>query len=127
MIVDGEGIVKVDGKAVEDELKRNYEEDENIDLKAIPAEGWEFSGWEDFEENGMETSVTMKNDTEITASFEEVDDKKEKNEKEDDEDSEEGASSILRSSVFRKVLIGVLTILAGATVILYWKYDEKLF
>jgi len=69
--IEGEGTVEIDPD--EDEYKTGSE----IDLTAIPDDGWEFVEWtRDVPEGeeGEEITITMDEDREITAVFEEEDD-----------------------------------------------------
>ena len=63
---DGQGEVEVDPDQEE------YDHDTYLDLEAIPEEGWRFVEWEgDYEGTDEEITITMDDDKDITAVFEE--------------------------------------------------------
>jgi len=65
--IDGEGDVDVDPD------QEGYEENTNVTLTAISEDGWEFVEWTgDYEGTETEITITMDDDKEITAVFEEV-------------------------------------------------------
>jgi len=64
--VDGEGKVEVDPD------QQGYEEDTDVNLTAVPEDGWYFVEWTgDYEGVETEIMITMDEDKEITAVFEE--------------------------------------------------------
>ncbi len=64
--IEGEGEVEIEPEQDE------YEEGTEVELEAIPDEGWEFVEWTgDYEETDEEITITMDEDKEITAHFEE--------------------------------------------------------
>jgi len=68
--VEGEGTVEVDGEVVETPYSEEYWEGTDVELNAIPEEGWEFNGWtgaHDSEEEQI--TVTMDEDKALTANF----------------------------------------------------------
>ncbi len=65
--VDGEGEVDANPD------QEKYEHGTEVDLHAIPDEGWEFIEWEgDYEGTEEEITITMDDDKEVTAVFEEL-------------------------------------------------------
>jgi len=67
---DGEGSVEIEPE------KAEYEHGEEVTLTAVPDSGWEFEEWTGDvpeEEEGEEITITMDDDKEITAVFEEED------------------------------------------------------
>lgn len=99
--VEGDGTVEVDGLEVEDGWTQTYDEETDVELEAIPGEGWIFQEWTgDYEGNDEERStinLTVDEDRDITAHFKE------------DEDEIPGFTSL--------ALVLGLTI----TVAIYWK------
>ena len=65
IIVEGEGEVDIEPDQVE------YEEGTTVTLTANPADGWELTGWQGTDEEGEEITLTMDEDKEITANFQE--------------------------------------------------------
>ena len=62
--IEGEGSVEIDPDQEE------YEEGEEVELKAIPDENWYFKEWTgDYEGTDEEVTITMDNDKTITAHF----------------------------------------------------------
>ncbi len=73
--IDGEATVEVDGEEVEDGWTGTYEDGTDVNLKAIPEEGWYFVEWTgNYEGTEEEMTITMDEDKEITAHFEEDED-----------------------------------------------------
>ncbi len=69
--IDGEGTVDVDGEEVEDGWTGIYEDGMDVNLKAIPDDGWYFEEWTgDKEGKDEEITITMDSDKLITAHFE---------------------------------------------------------
>ncbi len=80
-----------------------YDEGEEIDVKAIPDEGWEFVEWEgDYEETDKEITISMNEDKEITAVFEEP--------------SEEYRLTFVVEDELKETIEGVSVTLEGETV-----------
>lgn len=51
----------------------SYEEGEEVEVTATPADGWEFTGWSgDISSSDNPITVTMNEDTELTAEFSEI-------------------------------------------------------
>ncbi|MEF8835299.1 MAG: M14 family zinc carboxypeptidase [Candidatus Thermoplasmatota archaeon] len=71
--IEGEGTVEVDGEEVEDGWTQEYVDGTNVTLEAIPDDNWEFYEWKGTD-TGEEITITMDEDKEITAVFEEEDD-----------------------------------------------------
>ncbi len=69
--IEGDGTVKVDGEGVEDGWTGIYEDGADVNLKAIPSDGWEFVEWDGTDEDGDSITITMEEEKEITAVFEE--------------------------------------------------------
>jgi len=70
--IDGEGSVEIDGEEVEDGRTKTYEEGTEVELQAKPGEDRYFVNWTgDHESDEEEITVTMDEDKEITAHFEE--------------------------------------------------------
>ena len=67
----GEGTIEVDGEKVNEwPYNERYEEGTEIDLEAIPDEGYEFVEWTgDYEGTDEEITLTMDDDQEVTAHF----------------------------------------------------------
>jgi len=70
---DGEGTVEVDGQEVENWTKE-YVEDTDLTLEAFGEDGYEFDEWTETNETSEEITITMNEDMDITAVFEEVED-----------------------------------------------------
>jgi len=69
--ITGDGTVKVDGEVIEAPFEKNYERGEEAELSADPDEGWYFKEWEGIAEEDADITITMVEDKEITANFEE--------------------------------------------------------
>jgi len=72
----GEGTVYVDGDEVELPYEEEYFQGTEVELEAVPDEGYRFSHWEgdvheDYEEDA-EITITMDADKTLTANFEEI-------------------------------------------------------
>jgi len=68
----GNGTVKVDGQEVmEWPYEKAYEYSTDVELEALPEQGWYFDGWEGTDETGEEITITMDSQKELTAYFEE--------------------------------------------------------
>ncbi len=69
---EGEGTVEIDGeKIAELPYEQGYMDGDEIRLKAVPEEGWEFYGWTgDHESDEEEITVIMDENKDITANFE---------------------------------------------------------
>jgi len=95
----------------------SFDEGEDISLKAEPDEGWQFERWsEDIESDQTWLNLTIEEDLNITAHFEEYD------EDIDDEGSEEEGTSEGFLGIFTlldKFLILVLSMLAVIVIIKY--------
>ncbi len=73
--IEGEGIIEVDGDEVEDGRSEYYHEGTVVELSSISAEGWYFVGWTgDHESGSSEIELTMDEDKDVTAHFEEIED-----------------------------------------------------
>jgi len=68
--IDGEGTVEVDGEEIEDGWTGTYDDGTEIDLDAIPDDGWELEEWNGTDETGDSITITMDDDKDITADFE---------------------------------------------------------
>ncbi|MEF8874652.1 MAG: PQQ-binding-like beta-propeller repeat protein, partial [Candidatus Thermoplasmatota archaeon] len=67
--IEGEGEVEIDPDQTE------YEEGTEVNLTALPADGWKFKAWTgDYGSTEEEITITMDSDMEITANFEEKED-----------------------------------------------------
>ncbi len=72
--IEGEGFVEIDGTAVEVPYSEKYEEDTEIELRAVSDEGWYFDGWTgDSTETDEKITVIMDDDKEFKANFLEYD------------------------------------------------------
>ncbi|MEF8874969.1 MAG: CARDB domain-containing protein, partial [Candidatus Thermoplasmatota archaeon] len=69
--VEGQGAVEVDGKEVKLPYEEKYLEGTEVNLTAIPNEGWEFAEWTGIENTEENITIVMDKDKEITAVFEE--------------------------------------------------------
>ncbi|MFW5953508.1 MAG: InlB B-repeat-containing protein, partial [Candidatus Natronoplasma sp.] len=70
--IQGEGTVVVNGDEVNDRWDETFEEGTEVDLSASPDEGWEFIEWKgDYESTEKQVNITMEEDMDITAVFEE--------------------------------------------------------
>ncbi len=71
--IEGEGSVGVDGEEVETPYMEDHEEGTEVTLKSAADDDWEFVEWTgDYESEESEITLTMDQDYEITAVFEEV-------------------------------------------------------
>ncbi|MFP3871733.1 MAG: InlB B-repeat-containing protein, partial [Candidatus Aenigmatarchaeota archaeon] len=69
---EGNGAVEVDGERVESDWTATYEEGTEVELKAIPDEGYVFKEWTgSHEDEDVEITVVMDENKTITAHFEE--------------------------------------------------------
>jgi len=68
--VEGEGSIEVDGEEVEIPYEEEYEEGTEVNLIAVPTEGWGFVEWAGTDHTEEEINVTMDSDKNITAVFE---------------------------------------------------------
>ncbi len=71
--IDGEGAVEVNGEEVDNGWTGTYENGTEIEIVAISDDGWEFEGWVGSDETSEEITITMEENNEITAVFEEED------------------------------------------------------
>jgi len=71
--IEGEGTVEVDGQEVENWTKE-YVEDTDLTLEAFAEDGYEFVEWTETNETSEEITITMNEDMDMTAVFEEVED-----------------------------------------------------
>ncbi|GEM_PF-1188486 len=62
----GEGTVIVDGDVVETPFERNYEQGEEAEILAEPAEDWYFEGWGGIDEEDTSITITMSENVTIT-------------------------------------------------------------
>ncbi|MBS3790875.1 MAG: hypothetical protein KGY66_08190, partial [Candidatus Thermoplasmatota archaeon] len=69
--IDGEG------STTPAEGTHTYQEGDEVTIVATPAEGWEFVEWQGTDETGEEITITMDEDKDITAVFEEVEEEEE--------------------------------------------------
>ncbi len=70
--VQGEGIVVVNGDEVNDGGNETFEEGTEVNLTASPDEGWKFVEWKgDYSSTERHVSITIEEDMDITAVFEE--------------------------------------------------------
>ncbi|MEF8835149.1 MAG: M14 family zinc carboxypeptidase [Candidatus Thermoplasmatota archaeon] len=71
--IEGEGTVEVDGQEMtEYPYEKGYEESTEVELKAVSDKGWDFVKWTgDYEGMEKEMNITMDEDKNITAHFEE--------------------------------------------------------
>ena len=67
----GEGTVEVDGQEVENGWTKEYVEDTELTIEAVTEDGWEFDKWTGIDTTGEEITITMDEDMDITAVFEE--------------------------------------------------------
>lgn len=72
--ISGKGTVIVDGEEVKDDWTGVYKEGTEVHLEASPDDGWEFDEWQGTNETGKEITITIDEDKEITAVFEEDED-----------------------------------------------------
>ncbi|MFP4142822.1 MAG: InlB B-repeat-containing protein [Thermoplasmata archaeon] len=70
--IEGQGTVEVYGEEVEDGWTQEYVEGTELTLEAIPDEGYEFDEWTGTDQTGDEINITMDEDKDITAHFEEI-------------------------------------------------------
>ncbi len=69
--IEGKGTVEVDGTEFADGDTDTYLDGTDLTLEADPAEGWEFDEWQGTDETGESIIITMDEDKEITAIFQE--------------------------------------------------------
>jgi len=70
--IEGEGVVEVDGEEVGEGDTKTYYEGTEVGLKAIDTDYWYFIEWTgDYEETEKEITITMDDNKDITAWFEE--------------------------------------------------------
>ena len=100
---DGQGTVDIDPDQDE------YEEGTTVTLTANPADGWEFAEWQGTDETGETITITIDDDMEITAVFEEEEDPIDDDDDDDDEEETPGFT------------LAILAISAIAAVLLYRK------
>jgi len=67
--IDGEGTVEVDGDEFDHGDSDTFIENDDVDLVAIPDDGWEFDEWDGTDETGDSITITMDEDKTITAYF----------------------------------------------------------
>ncbi|MBS3781328.1 MAG: hypothetical protein KGY68_01825 [Candidatus Thermoplasmatota archaeon] len=72
--IEGEGTVELDGVEVEDGWTQKYEKSTEVTLEAIADDEWKFGEWQGTDETGDSITITMDEDIEITAVFEEEED-----------------------------------------------------
>jgi len=76
--IEGEGTVTVEWndntEVVEDSDTFNIAVDTDVTLTAEAEEGWEFVDWTGTDETGEQITITLEEDMELTANFEEDDD-----------------------------------------------------
>lgn len=74
--IEGGGSVEVDGDKYDDEYTGTYTEGTDVELQAIPDTEWVFDEWtgDCFGEDPDDCEVTMNQDREVTAHFEEIED-----------------------------------------------------
>jgi len=72
--IEGKGAVEVNGEDVGEVWTSEFEEDTDVNLKAIPEDDWEFNEWIGTDETGEEITITINEEIEITARFVEKED-----------------------------------------------------
>ncbi|MFP3872067.1 MAG: InlB B-repeat-containing protein, partial [Candidatus Aenigmatarchaeota archaeon] len=69
--VEGQGAVEIDDQEVKLPYEKKYLEGTEVNLTAVPDEGWEFAEWTGIDNTGEKITIVMKEDKEIRAVFEE--------------------------------------------------------